>query len=172
MCIRDSPHRQSHHRRRGTRVGHPLAPRRRHRDRRHRRRDRPHTRRGSARRTGRDACTAERVGHRNPPRSARCRGTRDLDQQRLSGGCRGRRRVRGQADPRLRSGTRAVTTFDASFIEDLDTLFAWRRDVRNFRSDPLEPELLDELLARAELCLLYTSPSPRDQRGSRMPSSA
>ena len=25
---------------------------------------------------------------------------------------------------------------------------------------------------RAEFCLLYTSPSPRDQRGSRMPSSA
>ena len=25
---------------------------------------------------------------------------------------------------------------------------------------------------RAEICLLYTSPSPRDQRGSRMPSSA
>ena len=24
----------------------------------------------------------------------------------------------------------------------------------------------------AEICLLYTSPSPRDQRGSRMPSSA
>ena len=31
-----------------------------------------------------------------------------------------------------------------------------------------------EKLARASLsaCLLYTSPSPRDQRGSRMPSSA
>ena len=28
----------------------------------------------------------------------------------------------------------------------------------------------DEVLATA--CLLYTSPSPRDQRGSRMPSSA
>ena len=27
-------------------------------------------------------------------------------------------------------------------------------------------------VARAERCLLYTSPSPRDQRGSRMPSSA
>ena len=27
-------------------------------------------------------------------------------------------------------------------------------------------------LSRATLCLLYTSPSPRDQRGSRMPSSA
>ena len=26
--------------------------------------------------------------------------------------------------------------------------------------------------AHNELCLLYTSPSPRDQRGSRMPSSA
>lgn len=44
-----------------------------------------------------------------------------------------------------------MTTFDASFIENLDTLFAWRRDVRHFRADPLEPELLDELLARAEL---------------------
>ena len=28
------------------------------------------------------------------------------------------------------------------------------------------------LPAGFELCLLYTSPSPRDQRGSRMPSSA
>ena len=27
-------------------------------------------------------------------------------------------------------------------------------------------------LARYKICLLYTSPSPRDQRGSRMPSSA
>ena len=27
-------------------------------------------------------------------------------------------------------------------------------------------------LARVNTCLLYTSPSPRDQRGSRMPSSA
>ena len=26
--------------------------------------------------------------------------------------------------------------------------------------------------ARLQICLLYTSPSPRDQRGSRMPSSA
>ena len=26
--------------------------------------------------------------------------------------------------------------------------------------------------AKADTCLLYTSPSPRDQRGSRMPSSA
>ena len=33
----------------------------------------------------------------------------------------------------------------------------------------LEQMLYDE---RCEGCLLYTSPSPRDQRGSRMPSSA
>ena len=39
----------------------------------------------------------------------------------------------------------------------------------------LAPEvtnLLAERLAQPETCLLYTSPSPRDQRGSRMPSSA
>ena len=28
------------------------------------------------------------------------------------------------------------------------------------------------VLGRSRICLLYTSPSPRDQRGSRMPSSA
>ena len=27
-------------------------------------------------------------------------------------------------------------------------------------------------IAKQKICLLYTSPSPRDQRGSRMPSSA
>ena len=32
--------------------------------------------------------------------------------------------------------------------------------------------VVDRVSADAELCLLYTSPSPRDQRGSRMPSSA
>ena len=31
-------------------------------------------------------------------------------------------------------------------------------------------DLVDETILKA--CLLYTSPSPRDQRGSRMPSSA
>ena len=31
---------------------------------------------------------------------------------------------------------------------------------------------LEALLEHFENCLLYTSPSPRDQRGSRMPSSA
>ena len=33
-------------------------------------------------------------------------------------------------------------------------------------------ETPQERVARLQRCLLYTSPSPRDQRGSRMPSSA
>ena len=48
---------------------------------------------------------------------------------------------------------------------------------------PRQPGLLAELMVDegdvveneqvvAVICLLYTSPSPRDQRGSRMPSSA
>ena len=32
--------------------------------------------------------------------------------------------------------------------------------------------LADAIESDPEVCLLYTSPSPRDQRGSRMPSSA
>ena len=36
----------------------------------------------------------------------------------------------------------------------------------------LEGRWRDEQFERFEFCLLYTSPSPRDQRGSRMPSSA
>ena len=34
------------------------------------------------------------------------------------------------------------------------------------------PEISGNLLGQSRVCLLYTSPSPRDQRGSRMPSSA
>ena len=37
-------------------------------------------------------------------------------------------------------------------------------------NEPFLPVLLG--LEHTNLCLLYTSPSPRDQRGSRMPSSA
>ena len=39
---------------------------------------------------------------------------------------------------------------------------------RNLAWDVVRPQIFDHLY----LCLLYTSPSPRDQRGSRMPSSA
>ena len=36
----------------------------------------------------------------------------------------------------------------------------------------LTPTFLEQANAHPQSCLLYTSPSPRDQRGSRMPSSA
>ena len=49
------------------------------------------------------------------------------------------------------------------------------RGVHVQSDDDLEPLAIAKILksvAEAEGCLLYTSPSPRDQRGSRMPSSA
>ena len=36
----------------------------------------------------------------------------------------------------------------------------------------LPDDVLASVVARGGVCLLYTSPSPRDQRGPRMPSSA
>ena len=38
--------------------------------------------------------------------------------------------------------------------------------------DALQEQVIDALLVLADLCLLYTSPSPRDGATSRMPSSA
>lgn len=42
-------------------------------------------------------------------------------------------------------------TFDAAFTADLERLFAWRRDVRRFRRDPVDPKLIERCLAMAEL---------------------
>ena len=43
----------------------------------------------------------------------------------------------------------------------------------HFPGHPIMPGVLViEAMAQTASCLLYTSPSPRDQRGSRMPSSA
>ena len=38
--------------------------------------------------------------------------------------------------------------------------------------DSRTDKMVDIMLVNPPTCLLYTSPSPRDQRGSRMPSSA
>ena len=40
------------------------------------------------------------------------------------------------------------------------------------KSHTIAPEAFEECEHLFQTCLLYTSPSPRDQRGSRMPSSA
>ena len=48
-----------------------------------------------------------------------------------------------------------------------------RIEVDGAYANLLAPKLLEESdLDERDRCLLYTSPSPRDQRGSRMPSSA
>lgn len=39
--------------------------------------------------------------------------------------------------------------FDELFREGLDALLLWRRDVRRFRTDPLEPGVLERLIERA-----------------------
>ena len=41
--------------------------------------------------------------------------------------------------------------FDASFRQSLAQLFEWRRDVRHFLTDPIDPRLIDRLLAQAML---------------------
>ena len=47
-------------------------------------------------------------------------------------------------------------------------LFNNLEDSRSEQAHPVFKKGVEDL----EICLLYTSPSPRDQRGSRMPSSA
>ena len=57
----------------------------------------------------------------------------------------------------------------------LMTSFAYAgRDIESATNDELNALAYasDHVLAQLGSCLLYTSPSPRDQRGSRMPSSA
>ena len=46
------------------------------------------------------------------------------------------------------------------------------RSRKSIALDLKDPEGIAILLDLVEGCLLYTSPSPRDQRGARMPSSA
>jgi 5,6-dimethylbenzimidazole synthase len=54
------------------------------------------------------------------------------------------------ANPKDRT-TSALPEFDADFRAKLAELFAWRRDVRRFRPDPLSPGLVDRLLDLAVL---------------------
>lgn len=36
--------------------------------------------------------------------------------------------------------------FSNDFVQDLDRLFRWRRDVRRFRTDPVDPSLIDRCI--------------------------
>src|ERR1700752_1072332 len=46
-----------------------------------------------------------------------------------------------------RAKERQPPQFDAAFRAQLAELVRWRRDVRRFRSDPIDPTLLEKLLA-------------------------
>ena len=69
-------------------------------------------------------------------------------------------------------GTREPATYGHETLADLSRLCADTAEALGlaieFRQTNHEAELIDWI----HNCLLYTSPSPRDQRGSRMPSSA
>ena len=61
------------------------------------------------------------------------------------------------------------------FLTDLGSAVAWMEELSNAETldDVVEiSESLDEPDLESSDCLLYTSPSPRDKRQSRMPSSA
>lgn len=47
--------------------------------------------------------------------------------------------------------TTAPPRFDERFLRQLDELFRWRRDVRRFKTDPLDASVLDELLHTSAL---------------------
>lgn len=47
--------------------------------------------------------------------------------------------------------TEQNSAFDADFAEDLSRLFAWRRDVRRFKTDPVDDGIVEACLADAEL---------------------
>ena len=55
-------------------------------------------------------------------------------------------------------------------VDNSNSLVA-RREITLPESDS-DPQAIEDFVRGLGSCLLYTSPSPRDQRGSRMPSSA
>ena len=86
----------------------------------------------------------------------------------------------------LRAAMGKLRLNDASFSWEMETSAALGMGFRCGFLGLLHLEIIQERLSREfdldliatapsvvyEICLLYTSPSPRDQRGSRMPSSA
>ena len=65
-------------------------------------------------------------------------------------------------------------TVDTMDIEDLKSLVSQRihEEIQEGENEFGQSGAFDEMIAWNEDCLLYTSPSPRDRYGSRMPSSA
>ena len=64
-----------------------------------------------------------------------------------------------------------VTESLASDVERLKTILNTPEELAD-KIDPIINTKIKDFSSTTLSCLLYTSPSPRDQRGSRMPSSA
>ena len=74
-------------------------------------------------------------------------------------------------DPDLKTRVLVLTTFDLDdYVYESMRAGASGFLLKDCPADELIRAV--HLIAKGEACLLYTSPSPRDQRGSRMPSSA
>ena len=65
--------------------------------------------------------------------------------------------------------TEIIAEVEGVSLKRADSLARSLNGIEDFLATPESVRLHKELVAS---CLLYTSPSPRDQRGSRMPSSA
>ena len=81
----------------------------------------------------------------------------------------------------LASGAKRAADANAVDIREYEVIYKLLEDIQLAMEGLLEPDLVEESLGQAEVratfsvgkgCLLYTSPSPRDKRQSRMPSSA
>ena len=68
-------------------------------------------------------------------------------------------------------GLRTLTVIDKA-VKSINKSFQNGEEQLNLDSIPLNDPKVFELLSSGKTCLLYTSPSPRDKRQSRMPSSA
>ena len=65
-----------------------------------------------------------------------------------------------------------ITTLKNKYMEQKDTINPVA--VAEQPAVVVQPDIIEpsSAIEQPDSCLLYTSPSPRDQRGSRMPSSA
>ena len=64
-----------------------------------------------------------------------------------------------------------LAAFDGN-INNARALLKDNADIEARDSAGRTPAIIAAFASHEDICLLYTSPSPRDQRGSRMPSSA
>ena len=65
-----------------------------------------------------------------------------------------------------------VIKLGGSMLSDPEAIQSTLVDILFMESVGMRPVVVHGAGSRISTCLLYTSPSPRDQRGSRMPSSA